>query len=41
LTTENYVQGKDSILFAKAEVCGGKGLAIVLCVGDDTAAGKI
>lgn len=41
LTLENYKLGKDSIMFAKAIVTGGKGQAIILAVGDVTEAGKI
>jgi magnesium-transporting ATPase (P-type) len=41
LTRQNYTLGKDSIMFAKAIVTGGKGQAIVLAVGDVTEAGKI
>lgn len=41
LTIDNYKLGKDSIMFAKAVVSGGKGQAIVLAVGDVTEAGKI
>jgi Ca2+-transporting ATPase len=41
LTVDNYKLGKDSIMFAKATVTGGKGAAIVLAVGDVTEAGKI
>jgi P-type E1-E2 ATPase len=41
LTKENYVLGKDCIMFAKSLVSNGKGQAIVLAVGDVTEAGKI
>jgi len=41
LTKENYLLGKDCIMFAKSLVSNGKGQAIVLAVGDVTEAGKI
>jgi magnesium-transporting ATPase (P-type) len=41
LTEENYRLGKDSIMFAKSLISNGKGVAIVLAVGEVTEAGKI
>lgn len=41
LTQQNYVLGKDSIMFAKSEISNGEGRGIVLAVGDVTEAGKI
>jgi magnesium-transporting ATPase (P-type) len=41
LTKDNYLLGKDCIMFAKSLISNGKGQAIVLAVGDVTEAGKI
>jgi magnesium-transporting ATPase (P-type) len=41
LTQQNYNEGKDCVIFAKATISDGTGKGIVLVVGEDTVAGGI